>query len=194
MNSFSPLKYLLFSIAILLPLIVVTQDDLHRQTATGFITALNESRFNEAAAMTTDSFVVRTLYGGKNRYKESYFFRTKNRSPLHPISRIDSTKVKVDYIRVYVTNTSDLVTYIGLPEQPFTYTFLFKKDKIMELQIDTLRGYNASMVKNDLRWESFENWANSKYPGINTTYIKLQYNDSLARLIRIYHDELTKKK
>jgi len=96
-------------------------------------------------------------------------------------------------VRLYVTSSSDLVKYIGVPELPLTYTFLYENEKILELQIDSLRGYNALMAKNDRRWNAFENWAKIQYPGINVTYIKLQYTDSLSSLIRQYKTDINKK-
>ena len=193
------MKYLHgFKITVLLfilciPLVVFTQDESKRQTAINFVNAVNEKRFADAESLTIDSFVVRTIYGGKDRKKAPYFLSLKNKTPLNQVLKIDSTSVKDKYVRLYVTSSSDLVKYIGVPELPLTYTFLYENEKILELQIDSLRGYNALMAKNDRRWNAFENWAKIQYPGINVTYIKLQYADSLSSLIRQYKTDINKK-
>jgi len=193
------MKYLHgFKITVLLfilciPLVVFTQDESKRQTAINFVNAVNEKRFADAESLTIDSFVVRTIYGGKDRKKAPYFLSLKSKTPLNQVLKIDSTSVKDTYVRLYVTSSSDLVKYIGVPELPLTYTFLYENEKILELQIDSLRGYNALMAKNDRRWNAFENWAKIQYPGINVTYIKLQYSDSLSSLIRQYKADINKK-
>jgi len=186
-------KITLLLFILCIPLVVFTQDEIKRQTAINFVNAVNEKRFADAESLTIDSFVVRTIYGGKDRKKAPYFLSLKSKTPLNQVLKIDSTSVKDKYVRLYVTSSSDLVKYIGVPELPLTYTFLYENEKILELQIDSLRGYNALMAKNDRRWNAFENWAKIQYPGINVTYIKLQYTDSLSSLIRQYKTDINKK-
>jgi hypothetical protein len=186
-------KITLLLFILCIPLVVFTQDESKRQTAINFVNAVNEKRFADAESLTIDSFVVRTIYGGKDRKKAPYFLSLKSKTPLNQVLKIDSTSVKDKYVRLYVTSSSDLVKYIGVPELPLTYTFLYENEKILELQIDSLRGYNALMAKNDRRWNAFENWAKIQYPGINVTYIKLQYADSLSSLIRQYKTDINKK-
>jgi hypothetical protein len=193
------MKYLLVSKRIIvlfilfIPLVVFTQDESKRQIAISFVNAVNDKRFVEAESLTIDSFIVKTIYGGKDRKKDAYFISIKNKSALNQVLKVDSSSFKDKYVRLYVTSSSDFVKYIGVPELPLTYTFLFENEKISELQIDSLRGFNTLMAKNDRRWNAFENWAKIQYPGTNVTYIKLQYPDSLSKLIRQYHTVVNKK-
>ena len=193
MNSFRKkiLLPVLFAASIIISSSFIQQDLL--SIAKHFLQLLNEDKFEEASKQTTDNFKVTYLYSGVEKSKISFFSKSKTRTGLHPLTIIDSSKTAADKITFYVHSTSDLNTYVHLPVLRYSYTFSFSGDTIQTLRIDSMPGYNDSLKVNDRRWNYFERWAQIKYPGINITYIKLQYSDSLAGLIRSYDAELKKK-
>jgi hypothetical protein len=162
--------------------------------ALNFVKLLNEGKFEDAAQKTTTDFKVNFRYAGGEKSKDSYFFKSRAKTSLHSVTTIDSSRMITDKAVLYVHTSSDLNTYVHLPVLRYRYAFSFSGDTIKSLLIDSMPGYNDSLRINDKRWNYFERWAQSRYPGINITYIKLQYSDSLSGLIRSYDGELKKKR
>lgn len=193
MNLSDKKVLLLFSMAVSIIIFSSFVEKDFLAIAKNFLQLLNEDKFDDAAKLTTSDFKVNYLYTGGEKSKISFFSKSKMKTGLHPVTIADSSKVNSEKIILYVHSTSDLNTYAHLPVMRYRYTFSFASDSIKSLSIDSMPGYNDSLKVNDRRWKYFERWAQVKYPGINITYIKLQYSDSLAGLIRNYDGELKKK-
>jgi len=185
--------FLILSLFIILFFSAANLLDIETELCSNFVHFLNNRKLEDASKLCSDSLKVNFKYSNTLKNKTTFFSYLTKRASVNQQLFIDSTININGEIIVYTKYSNAFNQYLKLHKLPLKYSFTTNNNLINELIIDSLKGYNDSLRVNDKRWSNFEKWTTLKHNGINITYIKLQYPDSLIVLAKEFYNSEVKK-